>query len=256
MKIIKGNFKNNPGEMNPAETEAKYSFMVFSLAEPFIRNEENIFIIEDIVEQAVLAWNMSVAAASNSTAYNEYLEESGDFDILDHTEVKTVKKMMDHKNRLYPDHHLFILYSSLDRSDNGGLSLAVTAGPIEDFIQIKEEEKEFSDFYDTPGSSAISITPKEVFWNWLRDADKDIADMGTYPSSTVYLIPEFMTDEPANAYLKKNYKRIFENQLEGQINDPSLWPKKRTFKLFEEFFEVSLHPVVADLRDEDDEMIL
>ena len=256
MKIIKGNFKDNPGEMNRAETEAKYSFMVFSLAEPFIRNEENIYIIEDIVEQAVLAWNMSVAAASNSTAYNEYLAESGDFDILDDEEEKSVMQMIAHKNRLYPDQHLFILYWTLDPSERADFELQVTAGPIEDFLRVKEEEKEFSDFYDTPGSSPISVKPKEIFWQWLRDADKGIADLGTYPSSTVYLIPEFLTDEQANAYLKKNYKRIFENQLEGQISDPSLWPKKRPFKLFEEFFEISLHPVVEDLRDEEDEMLL
>ena len=43
-----------------------------------------------------------------------------------------------------------------------------------------------------------------------------------------------------------NYEALFEAELEGWYTDETLWPQKRTLKLFHQWFEVECHTVIED----------
>ena len=63
--------------------------------------------------------------------------------------------------------------------------------------------------------------------------------------STAYLIPEQEPDP--DAWLKRNFKTIFEIELDGWCADPSLWPADRSFKVFKKFFRLHYSSTVIDL---------
>ena len=75
---------------------------------------------------------------------------------------------------------------------------------------------------------------------------------------TVYLISDEDGDstDAVERWIKRNYKVLFEVELEGWYTDEALWPKKRTLKLFRDWFDVECHTVlldtVGDLINDDD----
>lgn len=62
---------------------------------------------------------------------------------------------------------------------------------------------------------------------------------------TVYLITE-EDAEDITAWIKRNYKNLFESELNDWYLDSELWPSKRTLKVFHEWFEVECHSVILD----------
>ena len=67
---------------------------------------------------------------------------------------------------------------------------------------------------------------------------------------TIYLLPEYDTEEEARGYLREYCSEIFEEQLDGWYRVPSAWPVDRTFDTFNRSFEYSFHSVLVDLSDE------
>jgi hypothetical protein len=50
--------------------------------------------------------------------------------------------------------------------------------------------------------------------------------------------------------LKKHFSTIFEKELYSMITDPDLWPQKRDFKTFNEWFSTHACDTVFDLSHE------
>ncbi len=105
--------------------------------------------------------------------------------------------------------------------------------------------------------AALIVRPKQPFLDWAAGLD----DSGLVPDvegeKTVYLIPEFESDEEGLRVLKRVYAEIFERELDGWHTDPSAWPQKRDFKTFQQWFSIELHSVVEDVVDDaliDDEI--
>ena len=100
----------------------------------------------------------------------------------------------------------------------------------------------------TINRNILVVEPTEVFLEWAKISPNDdmrltlkelVADM------TAYLIPE--QDADAKSWLRRNFKTIFEIELDGWCTDPSLWPKDRSIKTFREFFRVLYCSSVIDL---------
>lgn len=105
--------------------------------------------------------------------------------------------------------------------------------------------------------AALIVRPKKPFLDWAAGLD----DSGLVPDvdgeKTVYLIPEFESDEEGLRVLKRVYAEIFDRELDGWHTDPSAWPQKRDFKTFQQWFSIELHSVVGDVVDDaliDDEL--
>lgn len=95
--------------------------------------------------------------------------------------------------------------------------------------------------------AALIVRPKQPFLDWAARLD----DSGLVPDvdgeKTVYLIPEFESDEEGLRLLKRVYAEIFERELDGWHTDSSAWPQRRDFKTFQQWFSVELHSVVEDV---------
>ncbi len=111
--------------------------------------------------------------------------------------------------------------------------------------------------------AAIILKYKDPAIRWINEADPVHDDPGIGADSvneerTIYLISDADGDtkETVNGWVNQNYKTLFEEDLEGWYTDSSLWPKKRTLRLFRGWFEVECHTVligtVGDVIYDDD----
>jgi len=97
--------------------------------------------------------------------------------------------------------------------------------------------------------SAVVVRPKQPFVAWLKSVeelhlpDVTLAKLG----STLYLVPDW--DDPAEAeqVLREVYDDIFCRELEAWYTDEDTWPKRRTFKLFKQWFDVEHFDLVQDV---------
>ena len=101
--------------------------------------------------------------------------------------------------------------------------------------------------------AALILRYKEPAVAWINEVDPYDHDPGTSIESaneerTVYLISDEDADSPdaLAAWLRLNYKALFENELEGWYVDESLWPKQRSIRLFRKWFDVECHTVLHD----------
>jgi hypothetical protein len=102
--------------------------------------------------------------------------------------------------------------------------------------------------------AVIIVRPKAPYIDWVRSADdesKPITAEEIAAEPNVYLVGDYETDGEKDDLIAKNYKEIFEAELNGWLIDKSTWPKKRDLKTFREWFHVNFHSIVFDLRDED-----
>jgi hypothetical protein len=106
--------------------------------------------------------------------------------------------------------------------------------------------------------SLAVIKPRQLFFDWLKetpDWDLDLTLETLRVDCSALLIPEFDEPEEAVAYIDDMFEQIFDMELASWCTDEGCWPKKRTLKMFWEWFDVELHSTVIDTADEmDDDM--
>ena len=106
----------------------------------------------------------------------------------------------------------------------------------------------------TVNRSAVVVTPKQPFLDWLRSADRTSGDLTLGDlclEPTIYLIPECETDSDVCDALSDRCEEIFNEQLAGWYNDTATWPPKRSFDIFRRWFDYSHHSVIVDSCDDD-----
>jgi len=101
--------------------------------------------------------------------------------------------------------------------------------------------------------AAVILKYKEPAVQWINAADPyhdnpQIRLEEVNDDRTVYLVSDHEADddETLARWIKLNYEVLFEAELEGWYTDESLWPPKRTFELFQEWFEVECHTMIED----------
>jgi hypothetical protein len=99
--------------------------------------------------------------------------------------------------------------------------------------------------------AALIVRPRKPYLDWAASVD----DSGLVPDSndeqTVYLIPAYEDDRGAQRILKKVFAQVFEDQLCDWCVDESVWPVRRDFKIFCEWFTFELHSIVEDLCEDE-----
>ena len=97
--------------------------------------------------------------------------------------------------------------------------------------------------------SVMILRAKEPFRQWLISllgpSDANLEKINE--DNTVYLIPEYEDDSQKDKLLKKLYRNIFEEQLDGWWEDQTVWPKNGYLSAFQKWFDVEFHSVVIDL---------
>jgi len=67
---------------------------------------------------------------------------------------------------------------------------------------------------------------------------------------TIYLVAECADDEAVKQRAREVFAAIFEEQLVAWHTDRSVWPAKRTFDIFCQWFECRFHSMLVDLSAE------
>ena len=102
----------------------------------------------------------------------------------------------------------------------------------------------------TINRSAVAVMSAQPFLDWLHQADPTSAHLSLNDlrlEPTLYLLPEYHTEEEAHQHLQRRCREIFEEQLDGWYRVPTAWPADRSFKNFKHWFEYRLHSVLVDL---------
>lgn len=107
-----------------------------------------------------------------------------------------------------------------------------------------------NDYYYPPtiNRAVLMVVPKKPFYDWLQSIDPE----ESYPMDSVleynsYLLEDtIMANEPKKV-LNKHWKWIFENELFGHYIYEEMWPPKRTWKMFTEWFDLKFSTIVLDL---------
>ncbi len=94
----------------------------------------------------------------------------------------------------------------------------------------------FDEYFRCLRRSAIVITPQQPFFDWLVSHDPETLIDEEIREGTVYLVPEYETNTRMENWLKKNYAELFEELLFNWYTDEDMWPQKRNFKMFKEWF--------------------
>lgn len=104
----------------------------------------------------------------------------------------------------------------------------------------------FDDYFMNVKRSAILLTPRQPFFDWLLHHDPAIIIAEEHKEGEIYLLPDFETKKQMTSWLRKNYDELFTEQLHNWYVDETMWPQHRNFKIFEEWFAFSLHTMVWD----------
>ena len=107
--------------------------------------------------------------------------------------------------------------------------------------------------------SALVVKAKQPFLDWLRSLPDPVRDMSLddlNEDRTAYLVADWYDDTERDQLVRKGYGAIFKQELAGWWTVENDWPKKRTFKVFRQWFDVEFHSMLVDLVEgpiEDDE---
>ena len=115
--------------------------------------------------------------------------------------------------------------------------------------------------FDLPmvNRSLIIVRVKQPYVEWANHLSDRIESEKSNPYTIqsineepgTYLIPEIFDPEELEMYLDRTWILLFEKLLSDWTSDQTLWPKKRTFKMFTDWFEIQCSSVVYDLWSKD-----
>ena len=102
--------------------------------------------------------------------------------------------------------------------------------------------------------SAVILRYQEPAIRWINEADSSeqgavkVQVKDTWEDANVYLISDEdgHSKQTALEWVAINYDILFEMELENWYTDPDLWPQKRTYELFQEWFKIEFHSVLLD----------
>ncbi|MDH3568067.1 MAG: hypothetical protein OEM61_12045 [Desulfobacteraceae bacterium] len=102
--------------------------------------------------------------------------------------------------------------------------------------------------------SVAIIKPKQPFVDWansVMDEDEQYSISDFNSDCSVILLPVVDSDEHAEAFIKKKFQDLFELELSSWIVVDDMWPENKTYKMFQEWFDVEFHSMVFDLLQSD-----
>ena len=98
---------------------------------------------------------------------------------------------------------------------------------------------------------AVVIFPKQPLLDWANtifpDDKAECPKLMAHDEANVYLIPETNNPEDALKEVKANFELFFEEELNNWCVDDNLWPKKLTWKMFNDWFHFSVQSMVIDV---------
>ncbi len=103
--------------------------------------------------------------------------------------------------------------------------------------------------------SLLVIQFKQPYLDWANQLpdppEKGLPDPQVFENfdqePRAYLIPEIFDEDELEAFFERMWISLFESLLADRVSDEKHWPKKRTMKMFANWFELSFTSTVSDL---------
>lgn len=101
--------------------------------------------------------------------------------------------------------------------------------------------------------NAIILLPKQPALDWIMRVDPqpmpDFTLEELRQEQDVFLLGDgtINTPEQAQQWALRRFSILFDSFLHSWFTDETMWPKRRTRKMFLEWFEVQYHSTVWDL---------
>lgn len=234
-------------------TGVKYSDLLMQLMDSFKKDLEKMDDFEEIVDFTIDIWNLSnhkilLPEEDNKKHFDEIIKN--------HFSGKSglAKKMIDYRIKNFKEHTNFIGGFEIDESGPEP-TLKVISQDKETYLanmfEQMEEENIFDGSFDNEvgfiNRSAIVLTPLKPFFDWL-DALYPGDDSRVFEESKIYLVNEDILN--LEAWLKKNYDNIFKQELYSFHVDDKKWPQKRTYKMFNQWFDVAVSTSIFDMEEQ------
>jgi hypothetical protein len=106
----------------------------------------------------------------------------------------------------------------------------------------------------------VIIRYKQPYVDWVKiagDAPMEISLQQANDDGDSFLLPTYESQidpvdgtEDAIKWVEKRWRMFFEHILESWILDESEWPKKRSLKMFREWFDIEYKSIVWDMGTE------
>lgn len=272
MKIIKGNFAKHNKEKDKqkekldkiaSDKEQLYADSLMDLTLPFLSKNSTIDEKKSLIYLSFVSWNLAIskqnATDGYDTLYSNFVEKS----IFTKEDKQIISQMIETKIAKFSN--LPEIIEDIDiELENGKLFVQVYFDfpfpPDDDIIpfdiQYEGEEDEEEDLmYNIdenqfkPGylnRNAVIIHYKKPFVDLFNETH-DASTTRYRLESTVYLIDTMFSPQQRLSWLKKNHDKIFTNELREQGISLVDWPKKRTFKVFSEYFDAEFKVTAFDL---------
>ena len=96
----------------------------------------------------------------------------------------------------------------------------------------------------------IILMPRQPALDWIMRVDPNPPNLSLddlREDQNAFLIPETDDQEDAERWIQRRWSMLFEHFLAEWYTDEPCWPKKRTLKMFKEWFEIQYHSMVWDL---------
>ena len=268
MKIIKGDFsgknkaltisKQKP-EQQIQETilnkEIPYSAMLLDLIKPYVEPTPYPDDLQKMLQAGIVAWNMAVSKSIGVPRFKQMFDATIKTAEISETEVDIVKQIMKAKHQYYDEHRNFIEDYKLEEDEKGVIHVSVVSKSMFDFmneIEMEDDDDIEALQYEEGfvNRNALLVKPKPAFWGWFKKSDNDFMAPELPVEHTIYLISEKDSDKETVKWLKKNFDKIFINELESWITVEKYWPTNRNYKMFCEFFDIEFHSMVMDMEKE------
>jgi hypothetical protein len=257
LRTIQQMEKETGHTITPNNSETKYSEMLLDLIEPFY--DKNFFVAEElqaVLELGTIAWNIANMKKLVPQAYKMMLQETKNDLEGDKETISMLDKMIQQKLKKYNRYEMFIHKADVNFTPEGELYVTATAKSFEVFVADSMEEKEEDDDDRDeqnfkPGyinRSAFTLMPKQPFIAWKQNLEGNLFPAEKIESS-IYLIRDMSTDEEKEAWLQKKFDSIFQQELASWYGDEKQWPKKRTYQMFREWFDISFQSFIYDVED-------
>jgi hypothetical protein len=99
--------------------------------------------------------------------------------------------------------------------------------------------------------SAVIIKPLRPYLEWAKgDGTEELAELvfeNLRREPHVYLLPEYEDPKSQQEVLEESWPVLFEAMLAGWVTDEAFWPKNRTPRMFQGWFEIQISSMILDL---------
>jgi hypothetical protein len=241
---MKNNVINLFGDKNFIENNGtKYSKLLEELLVPFEDDFQDEEYLEDIFEFAITAWNFG--NMKNIVPKKEFNNIVAAFET--NKDIVLLIKMINYKVAKFSSYNNFIVDYELTEK-NGEPTLTVVTQESEAYLQNMLDDSSFQqdDFEENYiDRSAIILKPRQPFFDWINKLYSEEEPINEVNDSNVYLVSDDIDD--LEKWLIKKFDKFFMMELEDWHSNKKDWPKNRSYKMFKEWFDVSVSDFIYDL---------